>query len=260
MRKLIGKAAVASAAFVAIGLGAASVASAEMVTYTIDPLESSLTLLGNFGGNPASQQTPGSLTTSYSGTIVADRGPGTINFRGGSSVDAAPQPVNQQPRSDGTPGAEQADYGRTGTVSLNFGGDFPGNEAFRGFNFDFDTDSDVPITLSATNTFNGNQFGTEVNSGESAWLYGGSSFGTNDFSGDFSFNNAQPSSIEVVGDVERLTLRIGANYGYTIPNAQPSNANFVGTIVATRLVPEPSAIGAVAAVGASLLARRRRNA
>jgi hypothetical protein len=259
MRKLIAKRVLASAAFVSIGLAANNFAAGEQVTYTIDPLESSLTLLGNFGGNAASQQTAGSLTTSYSGTIVADRGPGTINFDGGSSVDAAPQPVNQEPRSDGTPGAEQADYGRSGTVS-SFFGDFAGDEAFRGWNFDFDTESDVPITLSATNTFNGNQFGTEVNSGEVAWEYGGSSFGVADgFVNDLSFNDAPPSSIEVIGDIEKLTLRIDATYGYTVAQTGDSTARFVGTIVATRtVVPEPSALGAVAVVGAALLSRRRR--
>ncbi len=53
--------------------GSAGVASAELVTYTIVPAQSTLTVTGNLTGGFASQQSPGSLTTSYSGAVAANR-------------------------------------------------------------------------------------------------------------------------------------------------------------------------------------------
>src|SRR5215218_6881092 len=95
-----------------MALGFSTAAWAVPANYTIVPGSSSLTITGNLTDNSASQQTAGSLTTSFSGTIVADRQASSIFFPGGSSFDAALQPSNQQPRADATPGSAAADYGR----------------------------------------------------------------------------------------------------------------------------------------------------
>src|SRR4051794_21515077 len=102
-----------AAVAISLGLGTARVARADLRTYTIDPNLSSLTITGNLTDNFASEQTSGSTTTKFSGTIKANRTATTIQFPGGSVLDAALQSVNQQPRADATPGSAPADYGRT---------------------------------------------------------------------------------------------------------------------------------------------------
>lgn len=252
------KALVASALLAASGMLFGNHASAEVVTYTIDPLQSTLTLLGSLTGNPASQQTSGSLTTSYSGTIVADRNPGNIRFVGGSLLDAALQPVNQQPRNDGTPGSQPADYGRTapgpfGSTTL---------EAIRGLQLDlFDDTSGIGATVAGNGDFASNSFGVEIDNGESDSIYGTVS-NEIDLSGKGTANaNTNPSSSLVLsGITETLTLRFSTGpIGYSIAGTGDSTISFSGTIVAMREIPEPSALGAAAILGGGLLARRRRS-
>ena len=260
MRKFIGKgkAVLASAVFVTVGLGAANVASAELVTYTIDPLQSTLTFLGNLTDNSASQQTSGSLSTSYSGTIVAERNGSNILFPGGSLLDAALQSSNQQPRNDGTPGSQSADYGRTapgpfGSTTL---------EALRNIRLDlFDDTSGLGATIAGNGTFPSNSFGVEFDDGESDSIYG--TVSNPDISlagkGTANSNGNGSSSLLGSGGVETLTLKFSSGaIGYSIAGTGDSSISIFGTIVATR-VPEPGALLGVAALaGGSLLTRRRR--
>src|ERR671912_515352 len=100
-------------AVVAGAFGAAS-ADGALVTYNIVQAQSTLTVGGNLTGQVATQQTTGSLTTSYTGTIVANRTAGNIEFPTGSVIDAVVQPQNQQPNSSAVPDTSgSADYGRT---------------------------------------------------------------------------------------------------------------------------------------------------
>ena len=260
MQKHSGKAVLASAAFLTVGLGAASFAGAATATYTIDPLQSTLTLLGNLTGNSASQQTAGSLSTSYSGTIIADRNGSNILFPGGSVLDAALQPSNQQPRNDGTPGSQPADYGRTapgpfGSTTL---------EALRGFQLDlFDDTSGLGTTIAGNGTFASNSFGVEFDSGESDSIYATVSNPDISLVGKGAANSNGNGSSSLVfnpaTNLETLTLKFSTgSIGYSIQQTGDSSMSFTGTIVATRFVPEPTAAGAVMFAGAALTSRRRR--
>jgi hypothetical protein len=263
MRKFIGKAVLASAAFVTVGLGAASVASAELVTYTIDPEQSTLTLLGTLTGSSTMQQTTGSQTTSYSGSIVADKTGSNILFPGGSLLNAALQPSNQQPRDDGTPGSQSADYGRR---TPDGGGPFGQTafEAVRNVEFDlFDDTSGLGATIAANNTFPSNSFGLEFSNGESDTIYGLGGNADNDLSNKGTANSNGNGASSVVFNsstgVETLTLKFSTgDIGYSVNTTGDSTMSFTGTIVATRLVPEPTAAGAILVAGAAMLARRRR--
>ena len=55
-------------------------AGADMITYTVDPTQSSLTISGTFEGDPLQPQSgvPDSLTTSYGGSITAERDLGGV--------------------------------------------------------------------------------------------------------------------------------------------------------------------------------------
>ncbi|MEA2736118.1 MAG: hypothetical protein QOE14_2569 [Humisphaera sp.] len=258
MRHFAAKAVLSSAAFLAAATSWTNVAQAELVTYTIDPLQSTLTLLGNLTGNTASQQTAGSLTTSYSGTIVANRTTGAIEFPGGSLMNAALQSSNQQPRNDGTNGSQPADYGRTAP------GPFSSTtlEAIRNIELDvFDDTFGTGITVAGNGAFASNSLQIQIDNGESDSLYGNVSNPDIDLSGKGTSNGSGngPSSVVVTGSTETLTLKFSTGpIGYSIAQSNDSSISFFGTIVAMREVPEPSAAGAVLIIGGSLLARRGR--
>ncbi|HEV2295396.1 MAG TPA: hypothetical protein VGR35_16215 [Tepidisphaeraceae bacterium] len=238
----------------AFGVGSASAA---LVTYDIVQAQSTLTLGGNLTGNTASQQTAGSLTTSYTGTIVANRTAGNIEFPGGSVIDAALQPTNQQPRADATPGSAPADYGRTAP------GPFFSTalEAFRGMILDvFDDTSGLGSTVNASGQFASQNLILQIDSGESDVAYGNAT-AENDLSGRGTSNGATTASTVITsGGVETLTLRFNTGaIVYGVSQSGDSSITFNGTIVATRnvVIPEPTGLAALAA-GSLLLARRRR--
>src|SRR5258707_1211700 len=63
-----------------------SPAHSAVETFTIDPARSSIALSGTVEGAALLEQTPGSLTTPFTGTIQVDVTPTTVRFPGGSSV------------------------------------------------------------------------------------------------------------------------------------------------------------------------------
>lgn len=244
--------------FAATTLSAASFAQAELVTYTIVPAQSSLTVTGSLTDNTASQQTPGSLTTSYSGTIIANRNPGLIEFPGGSLAAAANLATQQEPDDDALPGDDNANYGRTapgpfGSTTL---------EAIRGLAFDiFDDSSGLGIPIVANN-FASTSLEFVLDGGESD-----ASFGTGfnpdiDLSGKNTGNGAAggQSSVVLVGMIETLTLKFNTGpITYNVFQAGDSSLIFNGQIVATRtVIPEPAAIGVIALGGLVTATRRKR--
>jgi hypothetical protein len=265
MRQVAVKVVLASAGFLAVATGVTGTARADLATYTIDPLQSSLTLAGTLTGSTAIQQTPGSTSTSYSGSIIADRVGNTIKFPGGSALVAASQAASQQPRNDGTPGSQPADYGRRTDEG---GGPFGQTafEALRDVEFDlFDDTSGLGATVAPNGNFASNSFGLEFNSGESDTIYGLGGNPDNDLTNKGTANSTGGGQSSVVFNpstgIETLTLRLSTgNIGYSVNTTGDSTMSFTGTIVATRLVPEPGAIGVLAVAATSLLARRRRRA
>lgn len=61
---------------------------AAQVTFYVDSTQSSLTLSGSAFGLPFNEQAPGSLVTSFAGTITADLTGGVLTFTGGSAITA----------------------------------------------------------------------------------------------------------------------------------------------------------------------------
>ena len=259
MRKLIRHVVVLSAATLVAGSLLPSVASAETVTYTIDPLQSALTLLGNLTGNSASQQGTGSLTTSFSGSIVADRTGNTIPFpsAGGSSINAA-NSGNWQPDDDGFSGTDPANYGRTAPGPFST----TAFEAIRGLVIDvMDDTSGVGSIISGSNTFPSTSFFIHLDDGESDTIFGLG--GSPDLSlankqaGNSNGNGA--SSVSTTGGIETLTLKFSTGpIGYNVSSPGDSTLVFVGTIVGTRVVPEPATVALLGGAGLALFARRRR--
>jgi hypothetical protein len=82
----------------------------EVKTFTIDETQSSLTIGGSFSGIQLMQQGPGSLTTRYTGTIIADITGSTIQFTGGSMI-VGENSGTWQPAPGGVAGSAPANYG-----------------------------------------------------------------------------------------------------------------------------------------------------
>ena len=83
---------------------------AEVKTFTVDPTASSLSITGDLLGISAEEQAPGSLTTTYSGVIVADVTETSVAFPGGSSI-IADNSGSWKPATGGVDGNEPANYG-----------------------------------------------------------------------------------------------------------------------------------------------------
>ena len=93
------------------GLGAAP------VQFTIDPAKSQISLGGTVLGNPLQEQGPGSLSSTFSGTILANVSTTGIQFTGGSALAALTNGV-WKPGLGGASGSAPADYGGKASTLL----------------------------------------------------------------------------------------------------------------------------------------------
>jgi len=261
MRKHLGRAVLTSAAFVTVGLAASEFAAAAQVSYTIDPLQSTLTLLGNLSNSTAQQQGAGSLSTSFSGSVVADRTGNTILFpaNGGSAINAL-NSGSWRPDDNGFDDTDLANYGRQAPWEIS--PNITVFEAIRGLVIDlWDDNFGVPATIAANGTFNSNSFFLHLDDGASDLLIGNSPGIVSHVNKETSnSNNNGLSSVTLDGTTEKLTLKFSTGgIGYSISTPGDSSFSFTGTIVATRtVIPEPGAGGLLAIGGAALLGRRRR--
>lgn len=226
----------------------ASAAQAAAIQFNVVQASSSLTINGTVANGPLSQQTPGSLSTSYTGTVNADLTGNVITFTGGSSIDAVSQAVNQQPGANGLPGSAPADYGFSASLGL-FGTAFV---AARGVNFDV-TSGGLTVTAGAiaggtTLTFNNADVDYNANV----------TFGREELDGTTGANAAVGATLVTVGNLQTLTIPISAIYNASLVTSGDTTLNVAGTIVATRtIVPEPTTL---TLLGGALMAmvRRRR--
>jgi hypothetical protein len=219
--------------------------------FTIDPLSSSLSLSGTVAGFTLTQQGPGSLTTTYSGSINADFNSSTIQFNNAAA--AAAINGNWQPLPGGGSGSAPANYG--GQASLGgFGIAFGA-----GRNIVLDITSGV-IPLSGT-SFDASQLSISPTTGA---LDYNSPFGSGSTSlaGLFGANMATMGDISVVGGIATLTIPVQITQVLTLVSNGDTTITLSGNLVATAAVPEASTFQFVL-VGALLFAGglwfKRRN-
>jgi hypothetical protein len=95
--------------------------SVTTTTFALDPPNSSLTLSGTINGRTISQQGPGSLTTTYSGTVSTnwDLDARTIQFNSAGSVVTAANSGSWQPNVGGGSGSAPANYGAMASFSIS---------------------------------------------------------------------------------------------------------------------------------------------
>ncbi len=233
----------------------ATAASANVVTFTIDSSQSSLTLsLYTLDGAPiSSAQTPGSDTTSLSGTVNVDLTGTTIEFLPTADTQFALQAVPQAPLPDGAAGTAPAQIG----LNLDLTGIASGVVAARNYLGDA-TSGPIPRV---GNTFDASQLTLNLVTGNTA--YNLTVLGS-PVSGSFDNNNATPNdltggTLDFAGGVYtlRVPLHVGGEarvQGVTVQDL------YAGEIVATATVPEPSALalGLWGVGGWGLLAIRKR--
>ncbi len=133
---------------VLVGLAAMGGAGmAAPVVFTIDSTNSVITESGQIGflgfTFPFAEQAPGSLTTHYSGTMLVDLTPPTLQFPGGSTI-AALTNGNWQPADGGGAGSAPADLAGKINISLGFFGGGTGYSAGRNLKLDL---ASAPVTL-----------------------------------------------------------------------------------------------------------------
>ena len=242
-------------AFRALALALPVVASCELassasVTYTIDPQQSSLALSGFIGTANNSvfgfvELAPGSLSTSYGGTITGNLSGGTLTFSGGSAVTGLENPL---PPFNPTTPAGVDNYGAF-TFALG-----PSIAENRLFNIVLDlTGGSATSGSPSTATFaylNSSQAITPFVNGNNPYTLTGAQ------------SSSSPSLVQIqtVGVIETLTLPVRLS---NIVNGTPQPGTLLyttleGTIVASRVVPEPGVAGVLALVGALSLRSRSR--
>lgn len=215
----------------------ASPSRAALVSYDVDASLSSLSLSGTFLGQPISQQSPGSLTDFWDGTITGDLVGSTLTFSGGSAVIALGNP--------------HAPFVPAGSGVENYGGQvvaYGAIAASRDLSFDFTAGS---ITHGVAP---GGASTVTMLTGHSDYFVPPSTSSSSLSIGDFSQNNsASLVSISQSLGVETLTLPMM----FTFSTDSGVIQTLTGTLVATRSVPEPTT-AMLGAAGLGLLSMRRR--
>ncbi len=185
-------------------------------TFILDASVSSLTASGTVGGTSVQEQGPGSLITSYSGTIAADfdLDAGTIQFLPGAA--AAADSGNWQPRPGGASGSEPANYGGQGTVPPFFFG----HVAVRDLVFSVLTDQPIPLTPAGEGVYAFDSTQTlAINVGSGDYNISGLGSGRVDLTGMTGPNTAAPGTLQDFGD---------GTYGLTVPIEFTFTTSFSG--------------------------------
>jgi hypothetical protein len=214
-----------------------------------------LTFSGEVDVFPVTAQTAGSDTTRYSGSLMADVTATTIQFLDGGAMDAQDQLVPQQPRNGGTgfTPAAAADYGFNADSFMT-----TGRVAFRGFVLDL---TSGVLARSGTSIPSGQT--VVIDSGIVHYRWEGLSSNEADSSGqggETANNAAAAGTITTVGNIETLTIPINAPFALSVVGISDSQMTLTGQIVATRVIPEPSAAALfTGVVGVACLLRRRHS-
>jgi hypothetical protein len=209
----------------------ASMMAARADTFTIDPLQSSLTFSGNYSGNTFSPQSPNSFTTTYSGTIDATIGSSSIKFN--SAAAAAADSGIYQPAAGGSAGSAPGDYGGM----FNLAGNTTVVFSIRNYVFSL---SSATLALIGGN-FDASGLAFTVTSGNSDFNVSSGGSGSTSFNGQTATNGSGTGTFSNVGGVETLTIPIDVTITYTTLASNDTTYTLMGSIVATAAaIPEPS--------------------
>ena len=208
------------------------------VTFTIDNSQSVITVSGlivNFAMTP---QGPGALITSYSGSINADPSGSTIQFTGGSSINAHTNGI-WQPVAGGTAGSASADYGAVASVNYPPFGFITVYGGLRNISFDV-TSPVLPVTGGG---FNGTNLVFSFASINAALdYYSGILNGSLALTG-YATNTVATGATETVnGSKETLVIPIDATFYFKLKSANDTTVHLTGQLVATNVIAPPAPV------------------
>jgi len=207
--------------------------------FTVDPSQSSLTISGTFSGFDIAPQAPGSLTTSYGGTIEAEVTDSSIWFWGGSVIAAQTNGI-WEPGQGGFSGDAPADYGGQVVNPL-----VNGKAALR--NVIFDVVSDVL-------TVNGGKFdslGLQFNFVPSfnsvidfaySLTIGDPGNGSQVLTGMLTNSATTNATLVTQGEQTVLIIPVDISGSVTVVNPNDVQYRFRGTLVARSTAPAPPQI------------------
>jgi hypothetical protein len=222
--------------FVCFASVAAS-ATAEVVEFIVDPALTRWSVRGAYFREGEQQgdfapQSAGSEITSLTGILRVDLTPTTIQFLPGSTLNAVPQLLPQQPGINGAAGVAPADYG---VASSTLSAPVP-VFAVRDFGFEL---SSEPIEL------RGIQFNESLRATVDARLdYDlGAAAGSYLFTDwQRGFDNDNVGTITTNGLVQTIRLQNYLGDSLWLQSPADSFIDWSGSIVATRVIPEPNGL------------------
>jgi len=213
------------------------------LVFTVNPSQSQLTVSGYVTLGNMSAQAPGSLTTTYSGTINVDLTDTNLTFTGGSLV-AAQINGSWQPAAGGTPGIAAADYGGTNTedIGTGLGGTHPpGNFALRNLILDLTS----PVLATTNGSFDGSSVRCLLvtNTATIDYYYATNTVATNSGSqylNGYAANTLSAgASVSTNAGVRRLVLPVNALFTESVAFLRDNDTalTFTGQLVATIAPP-----------------------
>lgn len=229
-----------------------ALSQAAVVEFTIDSAQTQVTLSGRAAGLDIMEQGPGSLITSFEGTIVAEIFDGSLHFTGNSEIRGITN-GEWSPKAFGESGTEPADFGaRAG------GGLISGTGALRSLLLDME--SEAPLAL-AEEQFDANGLLFRFpDSSPSAFDYRVTVFLSTQsdrrlLSGYATNQLATAASLTTQGTIQRLHIPIVASIQFGLLEPEDSVLTLSGQLEATRelSVTEPLVMGPVRIVDRQLL-------
>ncbi|MGI8603305.1 MAG: hypothetical protein ACR2OZ_09935 [Verrucomicrobiales bacterium] len=202
-------------------------ASATVVTYTIQSSQSALNISGTFSGFNFSPQSAGSMTDTFSGSITGDLIGSTLTFGGGSNMNADANP--SAPFLPAVPDSgDPENYGVAIPAPVNATG------AYRRFTLDLPSGAVIHGAPPAGgSTFSITEGFLDYNAPPA-----NPPSGTVNFAGRIGVNVSNSNvSITQSGGIETLTLPVSFTF---TDSGDTVSQTLDGTLVATRIIPEPS--------------------
>lgn len=196
--------------------------------FVLDDSQSQVTLSGTVAGTAFTAQGPGSLTTHYNGHINADISGSTIQFPGGSVLNALTNGV-WQPAVGGSVGTGPADYGAVASVNL---GIFSANVYGAARNIVLDLAS--PMLSVTGGSFDGSSlvFGFATNTATLDYNYGsGSTIALTGYSTNTVANGA---TLSTNNGVLKLAIQIDTQFTFSLLSSDDSTLHLTGQLVATN--------------------------
>jgi fibronectin-binding autotransporter adhesin len=207
--------------------------------------QSTLTAAMTFNGATATAQVPGSLSDTYSGSLLASLNGNTLTFSGGSQIVALAAPTGYQPplggaNTEGSPQNYGAYFSNVSVVVFSFSSDADVRELTMDV-----TGGSVAVGSAASGlTFTALSGATNYSVPPGA-IPGYSGYYSQNFSGTSAVNSSTaPVTLTASGSTETLTIPVSLTYSFSFDVSvgssefeYPGSINVTGSLVATALAP-----------------------